>query len=177
MLRCRTSQTVLSWRAKMKSMVVMLALFGSGCSGGTSTTGVPVDLGVSQGEIIEYPVLCEVDLVNGDCPLGEGRPMYWTTFKVFVDKQMVAAETIGGLKSRYTKCAVVSRSSWECTDDDNTETLGFSDGQFWRRSHEEGIVTEESRRMIYVDALKWVAHEQAFVGALKEVPGRVVHMN
>ena len=93
--------------------------------------GVPVDVGVLKDEITSYPmVMCQVELVNGWCPRGQGLPLNWnSTNKLYQDQQMVVSTSRGGLVDRLTNCAVGDRRNWKCTFDDRSGSIGLESMQ------------------------------------------------
>jgi hypothetical protein len=147
--------------------LVLLALSTTACS--PVDAGVPLDLGALHAEITNYPVMCEVDLVAGDCPRGHGLPLNWTTYKVYVHEQMVIATPRAGGADKYTDCAVSDRQNWRCTADDYRRTFGFSNGRYWESSKDSGSPLDETwKRVIYVSVADYTAHAEAFEKANRE---------
>jgi hypothetical protein len=146
--------------------VLLLMSVAGACS--PIDAGVPLDLGVAMGEITAYPVMCEVELEGGDCPLGRGLPLNWTTYKVYVDQQMVVANTRGGFVRKFNNCAVADRVNWQCARPDDSGTFGFSEGRYWESSKKASLWDEQWKRVIYVSVVDYTAHSDAFVTAKRK---------
>jgi hypothetical protein len=139
--------------------IVVIAVFSTvACS--PMDAGVPVDFGVLQGEITNYPVKCEVDLVSYRCPMGQGLPLNPTTYKVYVKEQMVVGTT-AGFVSKFTRCAIASRSSWACEWETDEGKFGFREGQFFDTSESE-LMQEEWRRVFYVSPPEYLEYRNTF---------------
>ena len=147
-------------RALRIGSALAIVLAAAACS--PMDVGVPVDVGVLKDEITSYPVMCQVELVNGWCPRGQGLPLNWTTYKVYPDQQMVVSTSRGGSVDRLTNCAVGDRRNWKCTFDDRSGSIGFSDGRYWETTSPSSPLYEPWQRVIYVSPGDYVAHSRAF---------------
>jgi hypothetical protein len=141
--------------------LAVISLVGlNGCS--PVDVGIPIDFGVFKGEITKYSVMCEVELVAGDCPRGMGLPLNPTTYAIYLEQQMVTGTT-AGFVSKYTDCAIGDRKNWSCLWEPGGAKFGFTDGRFFDFS-EPSDDFKEWKRVIHVSRSEYPAHSRAFVG-------------
>jgi hypothetical protein len=90
-----------------------------------------IDFSFLKGEIIAYPMQCDVKTQYGLCPGKTSYAMRATHFKPDYNRQEVAY-WVGGLPPDSLKnCTVVDRENWKCEYDDKSDTFGFQNGVYF----------------------------------------------
>lgn len=102
-----------------------------------------VDFSFLKGEIIAYPLQCEVNPEYNSCPGKTLFSLRMSHYKPNVERQDVL-HWVGGFSPDLIKdCAVVDRKNWKCQYDDKSATFGFQNGQFFNISTNESSLEKE----------------------------------
>jgi len=85
-----------------------------------------IDWGFLKGEVTEYGIAACPNCPTGMMTLNEQK------YRPSLSRQEVVSWMPGfDFVDRYTKCAVVNRTNWECNYNDGSGRFGFSNGLYW----------------------------------------------
>jgi len=90
------------------------------------------DLGFVRGEITNYPIECETQVVDNKCPRAMAV-LSTTTYKVSFTSQTVVYWTEGFAPGKLENCAVRNRRHWSCRFS-NDAAVGFNKGQYFEQA-------------------------------------------
>jgi hypothetical protein len=87
-----------------------------------------VDWGFLKSEVTAYPIRCASVATESTCLWPDPGPQ--TTYRLLRDEQAVLVHTADRPVFRLSGCAILDRSNWTCSDEQD-RALGFVEGRFF----------------------------------------------